>query len=190
MAQLDSLLSKGLSKTAVDRPVNVEGCSAACNLRPPSPSPSPHADGFHAARRRKTPPPPAVATDHLQKPSQRPRENKRRRANRPKQGEGCGEDEEHGGVTALSLEELSPPFFGDRPAAASSPPSPSDYRHDDLGLQVLPNESVNANANAMVTARRGPEGFWNGNKPGATSWKNSPLPLLTVSYGFAMRYVL
>lgn len=179
--QLNSLLSKGLSKTAVDRPINVEGCSAASisTLR------APHGDTFPggAGRREKTPP--VVATTRFQKPSRGPHPGRRGNAPvdeaRPEQDAGMGEGGEDGGVTALSLAEFSPspPFFGDHGAAASSPPSCS--RQNGMGPHLDQTENANANTNTMVKARRSPESLSQGNINRPTSQKrNASLPTVSL----------
>ncbi|CBJ33282.1 C2H2 zinc finger protein [Ectocarpus siliculosus] len=120
--QLSALLSKGLSKTVVDRPINVEGCSAASNLRRAqytNNSPSQAAlisaqrpNGFRVTGARggtKTPPHATTSS------------RARRRWRRQKPGRGSRsiteEASQPGGITALSLAELSPPFFGRRTSA-------------------------------------------------------------------------
>lgn len=120
--QLSALLSKGLSKTVVDRPINVEGCSAASNLRRAqytnkSPSQAAlisaqHPNAFRVTRARggtKTPPHATTSSRSLQ----------RSRRRKPGRGRRSIAEEESppGGVTALSLAELSPPFFGRRTSA-------------------------------------------------------------------------
>eukprot|EP00752_Nemacystus_decipiens_P013794 g12246.t1 len=159
--QLNSLLSKSLSKTAVDRPVNVEGCSAESNLRPPPPSPPPPCthpetspDGSNILRRRRQNAPPAVLTDYRGEklklsrrrcPHPHPGRSKRRNETRPERD--VGEDEERGGVTALSLEELSPPFFGGRDRDRAAAVSPSPFGHDFHHIK-------NGNVDAMMKEAR------------------------------------
>lgn len=108
--QLNSLLSKGLPKTAVDRPINVEGCSAATNLR--AQRGSTFASGGAGTR---TKPPPAAATKDNREGEASCRRKPRCRRQKPPGGvsvENIVIDREGVGVTGLSLAELSPPFFG------------------------------------------------------------------------------
>ncbi|CAM9504447.1 unnamed protein product, partial [Ectocarpus fasciculatus] len=116
--QLSALLSKGLSKTVVDRPINVEGCSAASNLpRRQYANTSPSQPVLTMGARGGTKTFPAATTTN----------RSRRRSGRRTRGRGrrtMGEEaSQPGGVTALSLTELSPPFFGRRtPADAPDVP--------------------------------------------------------------------
>ncbi|CAM9499132.1 unnamed protein product, partial [Ectocarpus sp. 12 AP-2014] len=120
--QLSALLSKGLSKTVVDRPINVEGCSAASNLRraqytnnSPSQAALISAQGPNAFRvtgaRGGTETRPHATTS-----SRSLRRSRRRKPGRGRRSI-AGEPSQLGGVTALSLAELSPPFFGRRTSA-------------------------------------------------------------------------
>ncbi|CAM9950179.1 unnamed protein product [Scytosiphon promiscuus] len=114
--QLNTLLSKGLPKTAVDRPVNVEGCSAATNLQAHRGATFPGGAGARA----KTPP--AASTKGVfsrELPCRRIPRRRRKRSPTSIAAEEIVLDREGVGVTGLSLAELSPPFFGKRGTASN-----------------------------------------------------------------------
>ena len=187
--QLNSLLSKGLSKTAVDRPINVDGCYAASN-----PAARGGGEAFPGGAGRRETLPRAGENDHPPNPWRHPRPSKKRRKaadTRQGNGHGNGHGDGCGGATALSLEELSPPFFGDRGAAAFSPPPPSRARLSgtDLGLGLGPGLGVpldrqeNANVDVHVDGSAGvvargyhPESVPQGNSNSSSSSSSSSLP--------------
>ncbi|CAB1100557.1 unnamed protein product [Ectocarpus sp. CCAP 1310/34] len=147
--QLSALLSKGLSKTVVDRPINVEGCSAAFNLRraqytntSPSQATLISAQGPNAFRvtgvRGGTKMPPHATTSS--------RSLRRSRRHKPCRGQRSivQEASQPGGVTALSLAELSPPFFGRRTSADGADVSGAVARSPTAtgGIVGFPKENV------------------------------------------------
>eukprot|EP00903_Cladosiphon_okamuranus_P016056 g14823.t1 len=164
--QLNSLFSKGISKSTVDRPLNVEGCSAASNLR------AGNRDTRPGGVRRSESTPRAVTNNRAQKPGKMGKDR------RPKQHGGKGEggdgdygDGDYGDGKALPLSnrELSPTFLGDsgRGTAAFSPPPGS--RQDDMGIHLNLKENNNAGVHAVVIAPRFPEGVRQGSGNGPSS---------------------
>lgn len=145
ISQLNSLFSKGLPKAAVDRPQNVEGCSAS-SAAAAAVRRHRHADALTGVERQQSKSSPVAATGRCPKPSLWLRKDDRRRNKmaapgqevHPERGLGVG------GVTALSLAELCPPFFGDRERAIASTPSPPRSRQ-----RVVGNDDHRRNENTM-----------------------------------------
>lgn len=180
--QLDSLLSKGLSKTTVDRPIGVEGCSAESTLQ------APHNDTPHGGLGRREKTPPVVAANRSQKPSrlqQHPGRKRKAAIGEIRPGMKHDWGEECGGVTTRSLAELSPPFFGDRGAAESSPPSCSGQNARGFRLDRKENANANANANAdtnamAISRRKCPEALPRCNTPTSPQRRNAYLPTVSL----------
>lgn len=129
------MFSKGLPKAAVDRPQNVEGCSASfAAVR------RHHADPLNGLGRQQAKSSPVARTGRCQTPSSR--RNNDRRNKLAAAGQEIHPERGRREVTAVSLAELSPPFFGDRARTTATTPSPPRSRQNVGGNDHRKNENV------------------------------------------------